>query len=145
MSKILIVEDDAFLRKAYINVLSKEGFQVDFASTGVEGLDKATKDEPDLIILDMLMPQMDGVEFLKAYDVKNKHPKVKIIVFSNMSIAEKVNEAVALGASNYKTKAFFSPREMVQLIRDTLAGVTSDAPATTGPTAPVADAKTEEK
>ena len=123
MSKILIVEDDPFLRKAYINVLTKEGFDVDFATTGVEALEKAAAKEPDLIILDMLLPQMDGVQFLKTYDVKTKHPNVKVIVFSNMSIAEKVNEAIQLGAANYKTKAFFSPREMVQLIRDTLAGV----------------------
>lgn len=130
MSKILIAEDDPFLRKAYINVLTKEGFEVDFAENGKEAFDKATANEPDLIILDMLMPQMDGVEFLRAYDVKNKHPNVKIIVFSNMSIAEKVNEAITLGASNYKTKAFFSPREMVQLIRDTIAG---GSPATPSP------------
>ena len=128
MSKILIVEDDAFLRKAYVNVLTKEGFEVDFAATGTEALEKATAHEPDLIILDMLMPQMNGIEFLKTYDIKNKHPRVKVIVFSNMSIAETVNEAIALGASNYKTKAFFSPREMVQLIRDTLAGETMAAP-----------------
>lgn len=134
MSKILIVEDDPFLRKAYVNVLSKEGFEVDFATTGVEALEKATAHEPDLIILDMLMPQMNGVEFLKAYDVKTKHPHVKVIVFSNMSIAEKINEAIELGASNYKTKAFFSPREMVQLIRDTLAGET--APAAQTPATP---------
>jgi two-component system, OmpR family, response regulator ResD len=124
MSKILIVEDDPFLSKAYINVLTKEGFEVEHASTGVEALEKAAANEPNLIILDMLMPQMDGPEFLKQYDVKTKHPNVKVIVFSNMSIAEKVNEAIELGASNYKTKAFFSPREMVQLIRDTLAGAT---------------------
>lgn len=141
MSKILIVEDDPFLRKAYVNVLTKEGFEVDFATTGTEALEKATAHEPDLIILDMLMPQMNGIEFLKAYDIKNKHQHVKVIVFSNMSIAETVNEAIELGASNYKTKAFFSPREMVQLIRDTLAGQTMTPPAT--PPAPKAADPTE--
>lgn len=120
MAKILIVEDDAFLRKAYVNILTKENFEVEVAADGNDALAKATANEPDLIILDILMPGMDGIEFLKQYDVKNKHPNVKVIVFSNLSIQDKVNEAVELGASNYKTKAFFTPKEMVQLIRDTL-------------------------
>lgn len=120
MAKILIVEDDPFLRNAYQNVLSKEGFEVLLASDGEEGLTMAESGDPDLIILDMLMPVMDGLEFLKRFDVKRKHPNTKIIVFSNMSIQEKINQALELGAINYKTKAFFSPKEMVSLIRETL-------------------------
>lgn len=121
MPKVLIIEDDPFLRNAYNNILTKEGFEVILSEDGQEGLETANANEPDLIILDMLMPNMDGLEFLKAFDGPNKHPKTKIIVFSNMSIQDKINEALSLGATNYKTKAFFSPKEMVALIRETLS------------------------
>ena len=129
MTKILIVEDDPFLRKAYINILTKENFEVDFAEDGEQGLAKAENWKPDLIMLDMLMPKVDGIEFLRQFDIKGKHPDTKVIAFSNMSVPEKVNEAVALGVSNYKTKAFFSPKEMVGLIRETLASPAPSANA----------------
>lgn len=126
MSRILIVEDDQFLRKAYNNVLNKENFEVKVAENGTIALEVAASWKPDLIMLDMLMPGIDGVEFLKRYDAKSK-PDVKIIVFSNMSIPEKVNEALQLGAIDYKTKANFTPKEMVNLIRQTLSGNNTSA------------------
>ena len=120
MSKVLIVEDDAFLRKAYNNVLTKEGFDVVLAVDGQEGLDAIKNDTPDIVILDMLMPQLDGIEFLERVNLKENYPNLKVIVFSNMSIQEKIDRALELGATDYKTKAMFSPKEMVKLIRDTL-------------------------
>src|SRR5688572_26618795 len=101
MKKILVVEDDQTLQKVYRAVLAKEGFKVEVASDGLEGLMKAEADEPDLIVLDMLMPNMTGIEFLKAYDIKNKHPKVKVIAFSNSDVPDRVNEALELGAKKY--------------------------------------------
>ena len=120
MPKILVIEDDEMLRTIYTSVLTKENFTVEAASTGKEGLAVAESFGPDLIILDMLMPEMDGLEFLREYDLKNKHPEVKVIVFSNVTSGDRITEAVDLGAVNYKTKALFSPKEMIGLIRDTL-------------------------
>ncbi len=124
--KILIVEDDKFLRQAYQNILAKESFDVKLAINGSEGLDIALVWKPDLVMLDLLMPEMDGIGFLKAFDA-HAHPETKIIVFSNLSLPEKVNEAINLGAVNFKTTAMFTPREMIALIRDTLAE-TQDSP-----------------
>lgn len=126
MVRVLIVEDDQFLRNAYNNVLNKENFDVKIAENGIVALGVTKNWKPDIIMLDMLMPGMDGVEFLKQYDAKSK-PEVKIIIFSNMSIPEKVNEALALGAVDYKTKANFTPKEMVSLIRQTLSGPSGPA------------------
>lgn len=126
MAKILIVEDDNFLRKAYTNVLTRENFEVLIASDGLEGLEIAEEQEPDLILLDMLMPTLDGVGFMRRFDLKNKHPNVKVIVFSNVSNQESIDEVIELGASNYKTKAFFTPKSMVQLIKDTLSPPSAD-------------------
>lgn len=121
MNRILIVEDDQTLQKVYKTLLTKEGYQVDVASDGAEGLAKANAQEPDLIVLDMLMPNMTGLEFLRAYDVINKHPKVKVIAFSNSDQPERVGDALALGARKYMAKYSFSPKAMVGLIKDTLA------------------------
>lgn len=126
--KILIVEDDKFLRQAYNNILNKENFDVKIAVNGQEGLDLAQTWKPHLVLLDMLMPEMDGIGFLKAFDAP-AHPETKIIVFSNLSMPEKVNEAIALGAVNFKTKAMFTSHEMIALIRDTIVDVNA-APAT---------------
>jgi CheY-like chemotaxis protein len=121
MTRVLVIEDDPFLRNAYKHILEKEGFAVEVAPEGKTGLKAANANEPDVIILDLLMPEMDGLEFLRRYDVKKKHPNVKVIIFSNMNLPEKVNEAAELGAVNYETKALFSPKEMVSLIQETLA------------------------
>lgn len=118
--KILIVEDDKFLRQAYQNILTKEDFDVKLAINGKEGVDIALAWAPDLVLLDLLMPEMDGIGFLKAFDA-SAHPDTKIIVFSNLSLPEKVNEAIELGAVNFKTKAMFTPHEIIALIHDTLA------------------------
>lgn len=125
--KILIIEDDKFLRQAYSNILNKENFDIKTATNGKEGLELAQTWRPHLVLLDMLMPEMDGIGFLKSFDAP-AHPETKVIVFSNISMPEKVNEAIALGAVNSKTKAMFTPHEMIDLIRSTI-GDASNGPA----------------
>ncbi len=120
MSKILIVEDDPTLRSAYLYVLTKEGFIVESAQDGVIALRIAHDFEPDLILLDMLMANLGGVEFLRSYKLKDEHPNVKVIVFSNISVPEQMSEVMALGASHYLTKSQFTPKEIIKIIRETL-------------------------
>ncbi len=117
MFKVLVVEDDQFLRTAYKNVLDRENFEVKIAEDGEEGLKIANSWKPNIIMLDLLMPGVDGIEFLKRFEAK-KHPKTRVIVFSNLSLTEKVNQAMELGASDFKTKANFTPKEMVALIHE---------------------------
>jgi CheY-like chemotaxis protein len=121
MKRVLIVEDNPALQKVYVTLLNKEGYDVDFAGDGKEALEKATAAPPDLILLDMMMPNLDGVGFLRAYDLKNKHPDVKVIIFSNTEVPAKVKEAKDLGAMRYMTKYNVTPRDMVATIRETLA------------------------
>ncbi len=120
MAKILIVEDDAILQSAYNTVLSMEGFEVFTAPDGVEGLRVANEQSPDVILLDMLMPNLNGIDFLRSYDVKTKHPNSRVIVFSNISVPESMKEAMQLGAVKYLTKASFTPKEMVAVIKEVL-------------------------
>lgn len=119
-TKVLIVEDDMVLQSAYETVLNMEGYDTKTAPDGMEGLRIADEMEPDVVLLDMLMPNLGGLEFLKAFNVKKKHPKTKVIVFSNMSVPSDVKDAMQLGASKYLTKSSFTPKEMVSIIEEVL-------------------------
>ena len=117
---ILVVEDEPNLNKAYQVILSTAGYTVLTAFNGEEALKLTTKQEPALILLDLRMPKMDGNDFLRAYDLK-KHPKVKVIVFSNYDIEKEIEEAYAQGADRYILKALASPKELLRIVKDTLA------------------------
>ena len=85
MKKILIIEDEKPLREVYSLILEKEGFEVNTAANGAIGIKKLHSFNPDLIVLDMLMPVMDGITFLKSADLKHNYPHIKTIVVSNLS------------------------------------------------------------
>jgi DNA-binding response OmpR family regulator len=111
MSKVLIIEDNETLNEAYKLILEKDGHKVSTAFNGEEGLEKLKKTSPDLILLDMLMPKMDGLEFLRRFK-SDKYPKTTIIILSNLNEDEQVEEARKLGAHRYILKANTSPREL---------------------------------
>jgi DNA-binding response OmpR family regulator len=118
MPKILFIEDDVHLTDTYNFLFTQEGYEVVWAQNGEEGLRKANEENPDVIVLDMMMPTMSGLDFLKLYDPKNKHPNVKVIAFSNMQTDVFMHEAIKLGAMKYEIKSTFSPRKLVALIMD---------------------------
>jgi DNA-binding response OmpR family regulator len=120
MARVLVVEDDPTLEHTYNLLLAKEGHTIDRAADGDEALKRAEANEPDLILLDLLMPNINGVEFLRKYDLKNKHPNVKVIVFTNLSMSETVSEVMSLGATRYVVKASCSPKELAQIVKDVL-------------------------
>lgn len=117
---ILIVEDEPELADAYFSLLSQVGYNVAVAHNGKEALEKAETHQPELILLDLRMPVMDGVEFLEKYDLKNEHPKVKVIVFSNYDMQDEIDDAYRLGADRYVLKAWASPKELLQIVKNTL-------------------------
>ncbi len=118
--KILIVEDEISLSEAYHTLLKQANYDVTVAHNGKEALEKVQIIEPDLILLDLRMPLLDGVGFLKEYDLAKKHPKVKVIVFSNYDMQDEIDEAYRLGADRYILKAWASPREILNLVHDAL-------------------------
>jgi two-component system nitrogen regulation response regulator NtrX len=121
MANILIVEDEKVLNEAYALVLNKEGYKVTSAFNGEEALEETAKKKFDLILLDLRMPKMNGVEFLKKFNPKKEHPDMKIIIFSNYDDEKEVNEAIENGATRYILKAWSSPSELVKLVRESLA------------------------
>lgn len=122
MSRILIVEDDPAISKAYYTILKKEGFDVFAASNGDDGEAAVTAFKPDIIILDMLMPTTSGLDFLRQTDLPTVLPNTKVIAFSNVDNARVKDEAMALGAFRFLTKADYTPKQLVEVIRETLRG-----------------------
>lgn len=120
MATILIVEDEKNLNEAYQMILQHQGHEIFAAYDGAEALKITETVEPDLILLDLRMPQMGGVEFLKKYNVKSEHPKVKVVIFSNLDTQHEIDEAYRLGAEKYMLKAWASPKELIQLVNSLL-------------------------
>jgi two-component system chemotaxis response regulator CheY len=120
VAKILIVEDEAQLAEAYAFLLRHAGHKVAVAQDGQDGLVKVAKAKPDLIVLDMMMPHLNGIGFLERY--KDQRPKgVKIILLSNMQSPEYQAQAYALGVDYYAIKASLSPDQLLSLIKEALA------------------------
>jgi DNA-binding NarL/FixJ family response regulator len=120
MANVLVAEDEKALNDAYVMILSRAGHVVKSALDGAEAL-KITEDfEPDVILLDLRMPAIGGIEFLKEYDLPKKHPQVKVIIFSNLDMQREIDEAFRLGASKYMLKSWASPKELVRLIEEQL-------------------------
>ena len=117
MPKILIVEDDKALHSAYKMILEKQKYSVLSAYNGQEALDVLADNTVDLILLDISMPKMNGIEFLEKF--KNTKD-VKVIVFSNLDTEKDIDRVYALGAHRYILKAWASPQELVKVVRDTL-------------------------
>ncbi|MEO6761638.1 MAG: response regulator [Candidatus Saccharimonadales bacterium] len=117
MKKLLVVEDHVGLRESYQMLFIREGYDVTLAEDGKSGLELAQAQDFDIIMLDMLMPIMDGISFLRQF-VPADHPKTKIIAFSNLQTPEIVSEAMDLGVKRYVTKAVTPPGKMAELVRE---------------------------
>lgn len=118
--KILIIEDDPDLNNAYCLILAHEGYEVACVADGKEGIEKLTEFEPDLVLLDLRMPNLDGVGFLRESSITTKYPNAVIIVFTNFDENDEIALAFELGASRYVLKSSISPRDLVKLVHDEL-------------------------
>ena len=111
-ARILLIEDDKFLRKACEVSLKKRGLTVLTAIDGEEGLREARANVPDLILLDMLMPKMSGLETLEALKKDEQTRNIPVVILSNSSVDSRIQQATALGASGYLVKASLSLQEL---------------------------------
>jgi DNA-binding response OmpR family regulator len=118
--KILIIEDDDFLRSLAVTKLEKEGFTVAQASDGKSGADQATGSLPDLIILDLMLPIMDGFAVLTTLKAEDTTKNIKVIVFSNLGEDSDIKKCLDMGANDYLIKANFTLDELVEKIKGLL-------------------------
>jgi len=114
--KILIVEDDVFIRDIYQVKFSQEGFEVTVAEDGVKALEKLENYIPDIILLDIIMPYMNGMEVLKKIRGNDALKNIPIILLTNISEKESVTEGIEYGVSDYLIKSHFTPSEVVHKV-----------------------------
>lgn len=122
MAKIMIVEDDPMLVEIYEKKLQDAGFEIKVVMSG-----KAVKDEvilwqPDLILLDVVLPDMDGFEILEVIKRENEIKDIPVYVFSNLSAKEDIDRAISLGAAGFLTKSNFTPSQLAEKVKE-LVGI----------------------
>ena len=122
MKKILLVEDDRFLRRACEASLRRSGFDVVSAVDGEEGLRLARAEPPCLVLLDMLMPKLTGLEVLRALRASPDTRDIPVLILSNSSRQSDVEEATQLGVAGYLVKANLSLEQLGERIKALLAG-----------------------
>jgi DNA-binding response OmpR family regulator len=119
--KILIVEDDDFLRSLAVSKLEKAAYNVVTAADGEQGLSIATAEKPNLIILDLMLPGMSGFDVLEAIRKDDGIKNTKIIVFSNLGEEADVKRCTDLGVADYLVKANFTLDELVEKVSSHVA------------------------
>lgn len=117
---ILIVEDEPMLRTAYELILKTHGYRVLTAPDGQAGLKLLAAERPSLVLLDLLMPIVDGKKFLKQARPATNYPRTKIIVYSNLYDEQTGQQVTGLGAHRYVLKSSLSPAQLVAMIEDVL-------------------------
>ena len=120
MKKILIAEDDAILLSILADSFTQEGFEVIKTKNGEEGLAAALREHPDLILLDIIMPKMDGVTMLKKLRQDKKCLAIPVILLTNLGYNREVEEAMKYGASDFLVKANWKIEDVVAKVRDRL-------------------------
>lgn len=119
-NKILIVEDDKFLSEMYVSKLKEAGFEIEAAYDGLECLKMIKEFQPDLILLDIVLPRTDGFEILQKIKKDPVWQKVKVVALTNLGQKDEVEKGLRLGADDYVIKAHFTPTEVVAKIKKLL-------------------------
>ncbi len=114
--RILIVEDDFFVRDIYQKKLGDSGFVVDTAADGLEGMERLRAAVPDLILLDIFMPYVDGRDMLREIRHHEEWKNVPVILLTNFSASEGVKDGFELGADEYLIKSHFTPSEVLDKV-----------------------------
>ncbi len=120
MKKILFIEDESALQTTFGDVLGKEGYEVVSALDGEEGLKLVRAIKPDLVLLDLILPKMDGFEVLKKIKEDPEIKDIPVVILTNLEESSDVQKAIELGAKNYLVKANYNLNEVAEKIKKAL-------------------------
>ena len=120
MIKIVIIEDDPTISQMYRIKFESDGFEVHLAANGQIGINVAEKVRPDIILLDLQMPEMDGTEALKIIRSRDWGKTVPVIILTNLGEEEAPHELRSLGVDSYIVKANYTPRQVVEQFKSSI-------------------------
>ena len=131
MAKILIVEDDPLMARMYQKIFTFEHFEVEMAENGQDGLDKIRTSKPSLILLDIMMPVMNGLEVLEKLKADPETKSIPVIMLTNLAGQQDAETALAKGAVKYIIKSEHDPKEVSDIVKQILAGYSrNEVPST---------------
>lgn len=119
--KVLLAEDDVFVSDVYSMRLQREGYEVILARDGREALNQISEKIPDILLLDIMMPYMDGVEVLQEVKKKDDLKNIPVIMLTNLSEKENIEKTIEMGANDYLIKSHFTPSEVVEKVNGILS------------------------
>jgi DNA-binding response OmpR family regulator len=119
-TKVLIIEDEEMLVNMYISKFTKEGYQAEKASNGRIGLEQARTIKPDIILLDIMMPEIDGFMVLKDLKNDTATKDIPVIMLTNLGQEEDIEKGKQLGATDYLVKANLTPAQVVEKVKTIL-------------------------
>lgn len=129
MAKILLIDDDQLMLRMYQTKFKVEGLEVEVASDGDEGLAKVGQSKPDLILLDIMMPKINGLEVLRQLKAKPETKDIPVILLTNLGGSQQdVDQGLSLGAVSYLVKASYTPAQVVAKVKEILAGYVRGLP-----------------
>ena len=120
--KILLVEDEDFIRELYVRQLTKAGFQVKSAVDGQSGLNMLNAEAFDLLLLDIMLPGMNGLQLLRTFKTQHPNSPMITILLTNLGQEAVIKEGFELGAQAYLIKASYTPDQVVNEVKNALAG-----------------------
>jgi CheY-like chemotaxis protein len=132
MAKILIVEDDSLMSRMYQKIFTFEGYEVEMAADGQEGFEKAKLTKPTIILLDVMMPKMNGLQTLEKLKMDPETKVIPVIMLTNLAGQQDAETAMTKGAIKYIIKSEHEPKEVANMVKEILAGYTrNEVPPTT--------------
>lgn len=126
MAKVLIVEDDPLMSRMYQKIFTFEKYEVEVAMNGEEGFEKAKTTKPTIILLDIMMPKMNGLQVLEKLKIDPDTKAIPVIMLTNLASEKDAENAMMKGAVKYIVKSQHEPKQVTDMVKEIIAASTRD-------------------
>jgi len=134
MAKVLIIEDDSLMSRMYQKIFTFQNYEVEVAADGEEGLAKVASVHPTIILLDVMMPKMNGLQVLEKLKANEETKNIPVIMLTNLAGQQDAEAALAKGAVKYIVKSDHEPKEVADMVDEIIAGYTrNEVPSVSQP------------